>query len=60
MCEISVKMDYLPIRKEIVSWESSAKDNVLYKDGDMVYFLQGTEKHNIYDLNKSTIIIIWG
>ena len=60
MCEISVKMDYLPIRKEIVSWESSAEDNVLYRDGDMVYFLQGTVKHNIYDLNKSTIVIIWG
>jgi len=56
--EISVKMDYLPIRKEIVSCGSSAKENVLYRDGDMVYFLNPIEKHNLYDLNKSTIVIM--
>ena len=58
MSEISVKMDYLPIRKKIVTCRSSAEENILYRDGDMVYFLNPIEKYNLYDLNKSAIVIM--
>jgi hypothetical protein len=60
MCEISVKVDYLPIRKEIVTVDGSPKDNTLYKEANMVYFLWNEKKHDLYDLNRSSIVIVWG
>lgn len=60
MSEISVRMDYLPIRKEMVTVQETAKDMALYREDKMIYFFLEKEKYDLYDLNTSTVVLVWG
>ncbi len=59
MSEISVKMDYLPIRKEVVELGEPSDDMILYRDKNIIYFMFDNERHDMYDLNTSSIVIVW-
>ena len=50
--EVSVKMDYLPIRKTLTT-VVKAGDGEIVQEGEVVYFVYDEEKSEIYDFRGS-------